>query len=57
MSIIILFANSGCINRNILECKLGKVDVEAAELKRINRNILECKLALPNTQALPDTQY
>ena len=33
----------GRINRNILECKLGKVDVEAAELKRINRNILECK--------------
>ena len=32
-----------CINRNIVECKVGYMAMAGWDAKRINRNIVECK--------------
>ena len=34
----------GCINRNIVECKDNKVDLNDPAYAGINRNIVECKV-------------
>ena len=36
---------AACINRNILECKVGKDGRKCLTKIRINRNILECKVS------------